>query len=657
MPRAPQVTPTGWRWSPAAILLVALATGCQDRPTTAAPPHVTADVAPAGQSTSRTQAPVSVSVTAGASAPHTYFAAPNDVTVQFTGGTATATLTPGVAQSVRFDWSAMIRIGPYGVHPNPGEYRCASGFDQSHTFTYTITANGVSGTMSQPVRIRWICNDQGQMDLAAAGPVTFDLGDGQVLEIRQVATAMQFRACTASSQSCFGGGGQLLALQMLIVGPQNAPPVANAGPDQQAALGDAPVEVTLDGSSSADPDGDALTYTWSGDFAGGTATGPSPTVRFATTGAHDVTLTVSDGALSATDHVIVTISDGTPPVISYQLTPATPSGSGGWYTGNVMLTWSVTDPQGDAGLTRTGCVDQSITADQPKTPYTCAATSGGGAATPVTVTIARDALAPTIVGAVSPATPDGQAGWYLTAPTVSWSCTDATSGVASCPAPTTLGEGAAPQQVTGAAADRAGHASTATVAGLLVDLLDPSVTCPAAPVFLVGATGSLSATVRDETSGPVASTVSGAANTATPGERAVTLTGRDRAGRSTTVACPYSVRYQFDGFFEPVSNVRPNTLRAGQALPIKWRLTGAGGAPVLDLAAASLSVVDARCAMGSTADLPREEVAGNSGLQNLGDGYYQLNWKTPRSYAGSCKTVRLTLGDGVQHTFQVEFTR
>jgi PKD repeat protein len=600
---------------------------------------------------------VTVSVTASASAPHTYFAAPNDITVRFTGGTATADLVPGVAQAVRFSWSALIQIGPYGVHPDPGAYHCASGFDETHTFDYTVTANGVSGTMSQPVRIRWICNDQGQIDVAAAGPLTLDLGDGQHLEVRQLATASQFLACTASSQSCAGGGGQLLVLQMVIAAPQNTAPTASAGPDQLVSLGDSPVEVTLDGSASADADGDALTYTWSGDFEGGTASGASPKVRFATMGAHDVTLTVSDGALSSTDHVIVTVRDGSPPVITYQVTPASPGGAGGWYTGNVSLTWSVVDPQDPAGITRTGCADQSITADQPMTSYACSATSAGGTATPVTVTIGRDALAPAIAAALSPASPDGQAGWYVTAPTISWSCTDATSGVATCSSPTTLSERATAQQVTGTATDRAGHASTASVAGLLVDLLDPTVSCGAAPVFLVGASGVVSATVQDQASGPVASSVSAPANTSSPGARTAILTGRDRAGRSTTVACPYSVQYQFDGFFSPVSNDRPNTLRAGQTLPIKWRLTGAGGAPVLDLAAATLSVADSRCALGSTADLPREDTAGSSGLQNLGDGYYQLNWQTPRGYSRSCKTVRLTLGDGVAHTFSVEFTR
>ena len=72
--------------------------------------------------------------------------------------------------------------------------------------------------------------------------------------------------------------------------------------------------VTLNGAGSSDPDGDTLTYAWTGPF--GTVTGVSPTVTLAL-GQHTITLVVDDGhGATATDTVVVTVTDQSAPVIS-----------------------------------------------------------------------------------------------------------------------------------------------------------------------------------------------------------------------------------------------------------------------------------------------------------------------------------------------------
>ena len=116
--------------------------------------------------------------------------------------------------------------------------------------------------------------------------------------------------------------------------------------------------------------------------------------------------------------------------------------------------------------------------------------------------------------------------------------------------------------------------------------------------------------------------------------------------------------WRFIGFEGPVeADPVRNVVKAGQGVPLKWRVLDAAGAPITDLAAASVSVKALSCSTGSTEDQLAETATGASGLQNLGDGYYQLNWKTPRSYANSCKTMRLDIGDGVLHTALFRFTR
>jgi hypothetical protein len=107
------------------------------------------------------------------------------------------------------------------------------------------------------------------------------------------------------------------------------------------------------------------------------------------------------------------------------------------------------------------------------------------------------------------------------------------------------------------------------------------------------------------------------------------------------------VKYNFDGLYAPVD--RPNTYnvsKAGQAIPLKWRLTDFFGTPVLTLTTVTVKVNDAACSLGSTTDMVEEYASGASGLQNQGDGYYQFNWKTPGSYASSCKRISLEFVPG-----------
>ena len=109
------------------------------------------------------------------------------------------------------------------------------------------------------------------------------------------------------------GGKEASGVVFLVT--SNRPPVADAGADRTvAANAGCQAQVALDASGSSDPDGDPLTYAWSGPF--GTASGVSPTVTLPL-GNSTITLTVDDGnGGSDSASVDITVADMTPPAIT-----------------------------------------------------------------------------------------------------------------------------------------------------------------------------------------------------------------------------------------------------------------------------------------------------------------------------------------------------
>lgn len=344
--------------------------------------------------------------------------------------------------------------------------------------------------------------------------------------------------------------------------------------------------------------------------------------------------------------------DTTPPVITYSLDPAPPNGNSGWYVSGVFVDWTVSDSESTI-TSMTGCDDTTVDSDTSGVSFTCTATSAGGTSSVTTVTIRRDTTPPSVVDeGPTPATPNGSNGWYVSAVANTFSASDPSPGSgladptqASFSVSTGTAEGTAVSVSSGAVSDVAGNTNGGiTSADFMIDLTDPTVTCNSTPSFLLNEPGAeVSATVSDLVSGPAASSATAAAETSAVGTFSANVTGFDNAGRSTTVACGYTVGYGFSGFYQPIDNGATNSAKAGQAIPVKWHLTDYYGVGVSD-PVSFVSVAsngNGSCGGGSTDAI--EEYTGNSGLQYLGDGYWQFNWKTPKSYAGQCRTMKLFL--------------
>ena len=254
-------------------------------------------------------------------------------------------------------------------------------------------------------------------------------------------------------------------------------------------------------------------------------------------------------------------------------------GTNGWYTSNVVVTWSVTD--GESPVSNTfGCDPVTVSDNTTGVTLACTATSAGGTNTQA-VRIKRDATAPTLAPTVSPN-----------------------------------------------------------------------------PIFL-NATASAAPNANDATSG-IASSSCATLNTATVGNKIVSCTATDRAGNVATTNASYAVMYQFVGFTAPVDgNSVLNVAKVAKIVPVRWRLLNAAGAPITNLSSATVTVTvaDLACPSGGTVDDLEEIGKGAAGLQNLGNGYYQFNWEAPKTYAGSCKTMRLDLGEGSTRNALFRFTK
>jgi hypothetical protein len=149
-----------------------------------------------------------------------------------------------------------------------------------------------------------------------AGNAYFDHYMGSDSGTSPGATEGTFYAVWIDNRSENGPGFREQELYALI---PNRPPVCDANGPYLVECTGASTSLTLNGSGSTDPDGDPLAFTWIGTFAGGTASGPTPTVAFQGTGASTVYLNVNDLFESASCSAQVNIVDTTPPVVGCAL--------------------------------------------------------------------------------------------------------------------------------------------------------------------------------------------------------------------------------------------------------------------------------------------------------------------------------------------------
>jgi hypothetical protein len=122
----------------------------------------------------------------------------------------------------------------------------------------------------------------------------------------------------------------------------------------------------------------------------------------------------------------------------------------------------------------------------------------------------------------------------------------------------------------------------------------------------------------------------------------------DLAGNTSRGVARFSIgeQYEFGGFLAPVvagTNVRT----AGATVPLRFAISGLSSpSDVTDVYSES-----ANCATGEAAwtgvGSPNESFSAVTVASN---GQFQVDWKTSRTWKGTCRTLVLVLGDNTEHT-------
>ena len=238
-------------------------------------------------------------------------------------------------------------------------------------------------------------------------------------------------------------------------------------------------------------------------------------------------------------------TDVTPPSIEPTLSGSV--GGDGWFTSDVGVAWTVTDPESGI-VQQSGCDSVSVVTDTAGTAFTCVATSAGGTAER-TVGVKRDATPPVALATVSP--PANSNGWNNTDVTVSFSGTDSLpgSGIAECSPDIVFTLEVLDQSASGSCSDVAGNVSAvATATGINIDKTSPSVVIQAplnGASYAVGTAFTATYSCADAASGVAAcaGTVDSGSvfDVQTVGNKSFAVNTTDLAGNSTTVFSNYTV--------------------------------------------------------------------------------------------------------------------
>jgi hypothetical protein len=520
---------------------------------------------------------------------------------------------PASVSGLRIDRTAPVVTGAPTTRPNSDGW-----YKDSVTVDFTCTdprlADGTtgSGVASCPTSALLTGDGAGQSvtsdgatDLAGNHGAGATVG-GINIDGRAPSTTSN-NTCTAVNGWCTGSTADVLLTatdQAGLSGVKEIHYVVDGGAEQVAGGASATASVPLSGSGAG-----TVRY-WAVDRAGNVEQANSVALKW----------------------------DNIAPTVTHTLSPA--ANADGWTRADTTVTFSAKDDDRGSGVA-------SVTDPVTLTGETAGTTVSGSAADVAgnvgtdSATVRLDRTAPGITGAITGGIL-GHDGWYTSPVTVGFTCSDALSGLATCPDPVVLTSNGDANAATGRAVDRAGNTGSVTVSGIKIDQEKPTLTTADVNVqggsFTLGTTPQATCTARDSVSGVASCTVvvtGGNANGV--GTFGYTATATDNAGNTTVLTGSYRVVYRWDGFLQPINDTAhqvgtsTSVFKAGSTVPAKFQLKRADGT-VVQAVTAPVWLTPAK---GGSTSAPVDELlyaaASDSGSVYRYDAtaqQYLYNWKS-----------------------------
>jgi len=286
----------------------------------------------------------------------------------------------------------------------------------------------------------------------------------------------------------------------------------------------------------------------------------------------------------------------------------------------------------------------------------------GATQTTLTLTVGTDTVAPTTTLTWSPAEPNGNNGWYTTAPAFTLQATDAFA-VASTQyrvdggpwttypgTPVTVDKDGT-VRVEFRSTDTSGNVEEPKAATVKVDTVAPTAkfATTIGEVYFGAVPPAPACTASDDLSGPAGCVVSGYSTEV--GTHILLATATDAAGNVGTAVQSYTVLpWTLKGFYSPVGmDGVVNTVKAGSTVPMKFQVFS-GDTELTNPALVTMNATQVKCDTGARTEEIEMVGSGATSLRyDLNGRQFVYNWKTP-STPGACYAVTATTSDGSSRT-------